>query len=417
MTDDHTNVDAPAAGPSEPSQPHAIDHNISSSSSLKPRQKVQIIGDLPPAPRFSADQLAEAAAAKRNGDQSDDDDDSDDEEEKEGAQKDRRTNGVTTEDSDGDDVNGVEVPDAALLDRYPSDETRIDLTHLRLTSKSLRKLGLSRFRDTLEYLGLRQNEISRISSKDIGALKKLKDLDLYDNHIEKLGKALEQCTELESLDLSFNNFRHLPHISHLGKCHTLYFVQNKISRIRPDDFMPPLQTTLRSLELGGNKLRTMENLGDLVNLEELWLGKNKITKLENLNKFSRLRVLSIQSNRITKLENLEKLANLEELYISHNGLTKLEGLEHNSKLTTLDFAGNKVKVIENVNHLSRLEEFWANDNQIDDINHITDHLGPSHMPQLSTIYLEGNPAYRKEGPAYRRKLILSLPQIQQIDAT
>lgn len=58
-----------------------------------------------------------------------------------------------------------------------------------------------------------------------------------------------------SLDLSFNSIRHISHLSHLANLHTLYLIQNKISRVRPDDLAPPLGASLRSLELGGNKLR------------------------------------------------------------------------------------------------------------------------------------------------------------------
>jgi len=39
------------------------------------------------------------------------------------------------------------------------------------------------------------------------------------------------------------------------------------------------------------------------------------------------------------------------------------------------------------------------------------------MPSLDTVYLEGNPAQRSEGPSYRRKVQLALPQIAQLDAT
>ena len=38
--------------------------------------------------------------------------------------------------------------------------------------------------------------------------------------------------------------------------------------------------TLTSIELGGNRLRSTENLEVLAKLEELWLGKNKIRALE-----------------------------------------------------------------------------------------------------------------------------------------
>ena len=36
---------------------------------------------------------------------------------------------------------------------------------------------------------------------------------------------------------------------------------------------------------------------------------------------------------------------------------------------------------------------------------------------LETVYLEGNPVQAKEGVHYRRKVILALPQLKQLDAT
>jgi protein phosphatase 1 regulatory subunit 7 len=97
------------------------------------------------------------------------------------------------------------------------------------------------------------------------------------------------------LDLSFNLIRTVPEaLLHLPALHTVYFVQNRISKINNLQ----ASVSLRSLELGGNKIRVwpvcfglacilklcapqkIENLESLVNLEELWIGKNKITKLE-----------------------------------------------------------------------------------------------------------------------------------------
>lgn len=74
-----------------------------------------------------------------------------------------------------------------MLDGYnPEETTYIDLTHIRLLSTNLRGLNLARFPLT-ESLCLRQNEISKISAKDVGSLPKLKELDLYDNQIDKVG--------------------------------------------------------------------------------------------------------------------------------------------------------------------------------------------------------------------------------------
>lgn len=40
-----------------------------------------------------------------------------------------------------------------------------------------------------------------------------------------------------------------------------------------------------------------------------------------------------------------------------------------------------------------------------------------HIASLDTVYLEQNPVQEKEGVHYRRKIILALPQISQLDAT
>jgi protein phosphatase 1 regulatory subunit 7 len=56
-----------------------------------------------------------------------------------------------------------------------------------------------------------------------------------------------------SLDLSFNNFKAVPDtLQHLTALKTVYFVQNRITKIAGLD---SLGRTLRSLELGGNRIR------------------------------------------------------------------------------------------------------------------------------------------------------------------
>ncbi len=41
-------------------------------------------------------------------------------------------------------------------------------------------------------------------------------------------------------------------------------------------------TNLRTLELGGNRVREIGGLDSLGSLEELWLGRNRITAIANL---------------------------------------------------------------------------------------------------------------------------------------
>jgi protein phosphatase 1 regulatory subunit 7 len=56
-----------------------------------------------------------------------------------------------------------------------------------------------------------------------------------------------------------------------------------------------------------------------------------------------------------------------------------------------------------------------NGNQIPDLSTLEPQL--RHIASLETIYLEANPVQATEGAHYRRKIMLALPQLKQIDAT
>uniref|UniRef100_A0A7M4FX71 Protein phosphatase 1 regulatory subunit 7 n=1 Tax=Crocodylus porosus TaxID=8502 RepID=A0A7M4FX71_CROPO len=256
-----------------------------------------------------------------------------------------------------------------------------------------------------ETLCLRQNLIKHIANLE--QLQTLRELDLYDNQIRKI-ENLESLTELEILDISFNILRRIEGLDRLTQLKKLFLVNNKISKIENLSSLQQLQM----LELGSNRIRAIENIDTLTNLDSLFLGKNKITKLQNLDALTNLTVLSIQSNRLTKIEGLQNLVNLRELYLSHNGVEVIEGLENNNKLTMLDIASNRIKKIENISHLTELQEFWMNDNLIESWSDLDELKGAKN---LETVYLERNPL--QKDPQYRRKIMLALPSVRQIDAT
>lgn len=85
------------------------------------------------------------------------------------------------------------------------------------------------------------------------------------------------------------------------------------------------------------RIKKIENIGHLVNLDELFIGKNKIRQLEGVETLQKLSVLSLPGNRIVKIENVEQLNNLKELYLSDQGLQDIHGVEplvkSNSKYT------------------------------------------------------------------------------------
>ena len=74
-----------------------------------------------------------------------------------------------------------------------------------------------------------------------------------------------------------------------------------------------------------------------------------------------------------------------------------------------------IEEIENISHLSLLEEFWASGNRISSLRALDTQLAP--LSHLETVYLEGNPCQTNDRAGYRRKVILALPQVKQVDAT
>ncbi|ODQ78859.1 hypothetical protein BABINDRAFT_64716 [Babjeviella inositovora NRRL Y-12698] len=329
---------------------------------------------------------------------------------------------------DEDDLNPedeplpIEYPGTVIPDNNPeSIEADTDLTAdmdpgtdyislIQLKILSIEDLHLQRF-PKLEALCLRQNLITSINALKHVSRETLMELDLYDNRIDHVSKHTNELVNLTTLDFSFNKIKNIKNVDRLVKLVHLYFVQNKISEIKNLSTL----TNLRNLELGGNRISKIENLDTLVNLEQLWLAKNRITTMENMSSLQNLRILSIQSNRITQISGLEGLTNLEELYISHNKLERIEGLEHNLKLTTLDVTGNKIAKLENLSHLTELTDLWASYNEIDSFENIGRELGK--LPNLETVYFEGNPVQKENPVAYTRKVKLYLgPSLTKIDA-
>jgi protein phosphatase 1 regulatory subunit 7 len=56
-----------------------------------------------------------------------------------------------------------------------------------------------------------------------------------------------------------------------------------------------------------------------------------------------------------------------------------------------------------------------NGNKIPDLRELEPQL--AGIAALETLYLEANPCQKNDMMGYRRKIMLALPQLQQIDAT
>ncbi|KIH87911.1 adenylate cyclase [Sporothrix brasiliensis 5110] len=348
-------------------------------------------------------------------------------------------------------VPGEEIAaDEDLLNDEDPDTDEILATHARI--HDIDALRLERFKKVVR-LCLRQNSIQSLSSGLAPVADTLQELDVYDNLVSHM-RGVEKLPNLTSLDLSFNKIKHIKHLAPLTKLVDLYLVANKVSSL--DGLADlPAAATLRMLELGSNRLRSIAPLAGFgfVALEELWLAKNKITSLEGLRNLPKLRLLSVQSNRIRDLRPLHGVPTLEELYISHNALESLESLRRPAepsdteaeageaaaangdttatadsdasggaasggavpRLRVLDVSNNALTSFSGIEHLAALEEVWASYNRVADFADVERCL--RDKKDLDTVYLEGNPLQLRAPALYRNKVRMALPQVQQIDAT
>lgn len=281
------------------------------------------------------------------------------------------------------------------------------LLYLYLTNNRIKKIENLAGCTGIKELVLRQNAISVIEGLD--TLTEVEEVDLYMNAITSIpGDAFRGNPRLTKLDLSFNELGTIADFpsANFVVLEELYLIHNRIKTLERISI-----PTLKLLELGDNRIRTMENLDGLPGLDSLWLGRNKVRTIENLEALVNLRKLSLQSNRITKISGLDHLTKLEELYLSHNGIQSMDGIENLTSLRILDLAENQIVHLRHLKQLTKLTDLWMNGNQLtnlDELNQLTD------ATELDTVYLEGNPLAKEKD--YKQKVIQVLPMLKQLDA-
>jgi Leucine-rich repeat (LRR) protein len=144
---------------------------------------------------------------------------------------------------------------------------------------------------------------------------------------------------------------------------------------------------LRFLDLSDNKIKSIEGLKNLVDLENLYLSNNEISKIEGLDTLKNLKELVLTGNEITKIQNLSALANLIALHLElqeNNGIAKIENLDDLEALTLLNLDKNSIKKIENLDSLKNLNILSLNSNQIKEID------GLENLTALNSVFLSNN---------------------------
>lgn len=190
----------------------------------------------------------------------------------------------------------------------------------------------------LKTLWVHYNKLTKLPGT-LGNLSSLVSLIVAYNQINQVGKYLAELTKLEYLDLSGNLLAHLPDMGSLGKLVNLYLSDNRFQTISSN-----LPSSLLTLELDHNALKVIPSRILMISsLVRLKLEHNAISRLPvEMKNLIKLRGLHIAHNQLSNIPG-PLPPNLSILDIRHNLFTEMprQVLSHPQPLD-LQIEGNYI---------------------------------------------------------------------------
>jgi len=209
-----------------------------------------------------------------------------------------------------------------------------------------------------------------------------KYIDLSGLELTRIPYEVTKLDYLELLDLAGNQIRKIENLGNLNKLLKLSLGENNISKLEGLDNLQ----RLNELFLHSNSIEKITGLDNLKNLVKLDLHDNRISRIEGLDYLQNLNELFLQSNRITSIEGLDNLQNLSELFLQSNRIASIEGLDNLQNLSELFLQSNGITSIKGLDNLKKLITLNLRNNLITDIQN---ELGL--LKKINKIVLEGNP--------------------------
>lgn len=160
----------------------------------------------------------------------------------------------------------------------------------------------------------------------------------------------------------------------------------------------------------------------------------KVTKQNTISRIQTLNLSQLRDKKVRYIENLQGLTNLEVLDLSNNLIERIDGLKTLKKLKHLTLANNFIRTITNLEDLVRLETVDLQQNQISEIpvwlskrltslkslnlanNQISSFDQVARLRtayELRRVHFQGNPIDQHEN--YRLLVISYIPSLEQID--
>lgn len=209
----------------------------------------------------------------------------------------------------------------------------------------------------LKELYLQSNMLSEIS--EIRFLKKLEVLELENNEISDIFP-ISGCSELRILNLNYNYIENITKVDEkkkfkgglksLKNLRELYLCKNKITDYKQFKVLKSCGQNLRELNLASNNIERFNTFSFFKELRSLDLEGCKIKSIDNFTKLGKLSELNLSMNNISsifekgKTKNFSIFPSLDILDLSNNNLTDLDDLvmklKKSENLAILKVKGN-----------------------------------------------------------------------------
>ncbi|CAJ0951102.1 unnamed protein product, partial [Mesorhabditis belari] len=257
----------------------------------------------------------------------------------------------------------------------------------------------------------------------VNLAKTINKLNLEENILHTLPKAMGELRELTHLNLCGNKLNKIENFAILGSKRTLLELRLAYNHLRevPTDVLTGMER-LQQLDLSKNKIETLEKLafgtfdGTGTSLMFLNLAGNQIKVINDPAVFlymSSLAYLDLSLNQIKLIgeQAFDKLPALETLFLQNNKLTTfpVNALAKMQKLRNLVLDGNHLTTLPDyfLGQLIKIERFSMSRNDLSIVGEKTFH--PSSNRELKLINLENNAIIILQSRAFAQ-----LENLQQI---
>ena len=220
--------------------------------------------------------------------------------------------------------------------------------------------------------------------------------------IERLD-GIENLVNLLLLDLAHNSISDIHLIGRLKHLERLDLGYNRIQTIE----FSRLRISLRTLNLDHNMIADISWLPALSHIEDLSISHNRLQDIQAVAALTDLESLDLSNNQIVSITPLESLRVVRDIDIGNNLITDIRPLGSARHLLVLHLNGNQISSVTGLADLSALEELDLSNNQLTHVaaladfislhrlnlskNQISDIQSLEGLGAIESINVKGNP--------------------------